>query len=123
MTKSYFIQLADYNIWANKIVHSWLQNISDEQWNQPIVSSFNSIWETTLHIAGAEKIWVDRLNNVPNPVPLVKVFKGTKKELVEEWAKASQEIRSYIENFDETKMNTELWFKRLNGDEYTQPYY
>lgn len=123
MTKSYFIQLAEYNIWANKIVHSWLENITEEQWEQPIVSSFNSIYETALHVAGAEKIWLDRLNNLINPVPLVKVFKGTKKELLEEWTKASQDLRTFIENFDEARMNADLKFKRLNGDEYVQPYY
>ncbi len=66
MTKSYFIELADYNIWANDIVHSWFDKISDEQWEQPMVSSFKSIAETSVHTAGAEKIWLERLNQVEN---------------------------------------------------------
>ena len=46
MNKSYFIELAQYNIRANYIVISWLQQISEQQWKQPVVSSFNSITET-----------------------------------------------------------------------------
>ena len=77
MTKNYFIQLADYNIWANDIVHSWFDKITGEQWEQPIVSSFDSIAATALHIAGAETIWLDRLNNAAAPVWLPAVLKGS----------------------------------------------
>jgi len=29
MTKAYFIELAEYNIWANNIVLSWIDKIMD----------------------------------------------------------------------------------------------
>jgi uncharacterized damage-inducible protein DinB len=123
MTKNYFIQLADYNIWANNIVHSWFEKISDEQWEQPIVSSFNSLAATALHIAGAETVWLDRFNQVKAPVWLPAVFKGSKKEILELWSKASQNLKSFIENFDETKLPIILSFKRLNGEIVELPHY
>lgn len=119
MTKSYFIQLADYNIWANNIVHSWLNKITDEQWEQPIVSSFNSLAATALHIAGAERVWVERLNLLPAPVWLPAVFKGSKDETLKVWSSASTDLKSVIENFDESKLQSDLNFKRLNGEPYT----
>ena len=123
MTMDYFMQLADYNIWANNIVHSWFEKITNEQWEQPVVSSFGSIGATVLHIAGAEKIWLDRLNHAEAPVWLPAVFKGSKKDIQDLWKKASQDLRSFIENFDETKLQVNLNFKRLNGEVYEMPHY
>jgi uncharacterized damage-inducible protein DinB len=118
MTKNYFIQLADYNIWANNIVHSWFEKISDEQWSQPVVSSFNSIAETTLHVAAAETVWLDRLNEEEAPRLLAATFKGSKKELQNHWKKTSGELKSFIENFDETRMHDSVNFKRPDGNTY-----
>jgi len=123
MTRDYFIQLADYNIWANDIVHSWFDKITDEQWTQPVVSSFNCIAETALHVAGAETIWLDRLKKIESPVPLASVFKGSKKDLIEAWNESSKGLKSFIVNFDERKLQDLLGFKRLNGVFYELPYY
>ncbi|HKO80500.1 MAG TPA: DinB family protein [Chitinophagaceae bacterium] len=123
MTKNYFIQLADYNLWANDIVHSWLNKVTDEQWEQTVISSFDSIAETSLHIAAAETVWLDRLNNAAAPVWLPSVFKGSKNETLDVWNKASKNLKSFIENFDETKLQINLSFKRLNGDAYEMPHY
>ena len=60
MTKDYFKEAAEYNLWANNIVCNWLEQISDEQWNKEIISSFNSIQETVLHTISAERAWLER---------------------------------------------------------------
>src|SRR5262245_46294714 len=99
MTRDYFIQLADYNVWANATVHLWFNKLTDEQWSQPIVSSFNSIADTALHVAAAESVWLDRLNKVENPVWLPSVFKGSKNETIDVWKKSSLGFKSFIENF------------------------
>lgn len=123
MTKQYFIELADFNVWANNIVHSWLDTVTDEQWEKPIVSSFNSIGETVLHIAGAEITWLDRLKNVSAPIWLPQVFKGSKEELLEIWKKASTDLKVFVENFDDKDLDQPMIFKRLNGEENRMPYY
>ena len=61
MKKSYFVELAEYNIWANKKINAWLREINEEQWNRELNGSFPSISKTAIHIAAAEKIWLDRL--------------------------------------------------------------
>jgi len=123
MTKSYFIQLAEYNIWANNICHSWLEKISDEQWKKPIESSFKSIAETTVHTAGAEKIWFDRLSKVENPVFLLAVFKGSKDEAVEIWKSTSQELKLFIENLKETELENSIGFRLRDGRATELKYY
>jgi uncharacterized damage-inducible protein DinB len=123
MTKSYFIELVDYNIWANDIVHSWFEKISDEQWKRPVISSFNSLEATSLHVLSAERVWLDRLNKAAAPVWLQDSFKGSKKEILNEWRKTSGGLKSFVENFDESCMQTNLAFKRLNGEAYDMPHY
>lgn len=101
MSKKYFIQLAAYNAWADNIAIEWLNQINDEQWNQVITSSFNSIRQTAIHIAGAEKIWIDFYKSVPDPVYLSAGFNGTKNDLTAIWKKASTGLKTFIEEYPE----------------------
>ncbi|UAY53005.1 DinB family protein [Ferruginibacter albus] len=123
MNKQYFIELADYNIWANDICLSWLQQINNEQWTQTIVSSFNSIQETVLHIISAETAWLQRFQKKEKVVWLQTEYKGTKDEHIALWKDASKQLKEYIESFDETKISDLLMFKRFNGEENTMKYY
>ena len=82
MNKKYFLELAQYNIWANQKMINWLSQISEEQWSQKLVGSFDSIETTAIHTAGAEKVWFERLNNQAQPF-LTLTFKGNKSDLIE----------------------------------------
>ena len=123
MTKSYFIQLSDYNIWANDMVCDWLQKISEEQWMQHVTSSFNSIQETVLHIVAAEHIWFQRMSKEQNQVWLQSTFTGTKNEHVALWKTSSAALKDFVESFDENNLQANLDFKRLNGDAYSMPFF
>ena len=123
MTKNYFITLGDYNIWANDIVHLWFDKITEEQWEQPIVSSFPGLSATALHTAGAETIWLDRLNKVAEPRWLPAIIKGEKKDVQDAWRKSSAGLKSFIENFDETKLQDSVSFKRPDGNTYELQHY
>jgi Uncharacterized protein conserved in bacteria len=123
MTKQYFQELAEYNCWANTIVCSWLEQITNEQWNKEIASSFNSIQQTVLHIISAENAWVQRFKKVENFTWLQSTYNGTKEEHIALWKKTSQELKNYINAFEEKELTANLQFKRLNGDAYSMPYY
>ena len=118
MTKEYFITLADYNCWANEIVHSWFEKINDAQWQQEIVSSFPSLSATALHTAGAETIWLDRLNRDEMPRWLPNIIQGAKAEVVEAWIASSRGLKRFIENFDASKLSDIVSFKRPDGNTY-----
>jgi len=123
MLKKYFIELSEFNIWANGRVCSWLDKISDEQWEQPQVSSFNSIYETILHMVSAEKIWVQRMSKYPQPEMLSNTFKGSKSELLAMWKDSSLSFKEIIENMPEDQFQQNFKYKNTKGIEYTQPYY
>lgn len=123
MNKQYFIQLADYNIWANNIVCGWLGNISDEQWKQHITSSFNSIYETVLHIAASEKVWVERLKKFTQHELLINTFHGSKEKLIKIWKDESISFEKFIEDFPNDSLNEKLAFKNTKGIPHNQPYW
>ncbi len=123
MNKAYFLELAKYNIWANNKMIAWLNDINDVQYKQSIESSFGSIVGLVLHVASAEKIWLERLHEDPAPLWLASDFKGDKETLVSIWKRASEDIKMYIENFDEKNLENKLKFKRLNGEENELAFY
>ena len=123
MTKDYFKEIAEYNLWANNIVCTWLQQITDEQWNKEVISSFNSIQETVLHIISAERAWLERFKKNPQTVWIQSSFEGTKDDHIKLWKETSEELKNFIDAFDENNLTTNLDFKRLNGEAYSMPYY
>jgi uncharacterized damage-inducible protein DinB len=123
MTKKYFIELSEYHAWANEQVCGWLEKISEEEWNRPLVSSFNSLRETILHVAGAEKIWVERLLKYPALRTLSETFNGSKKELIKIWKEISKSFKKLIKDMPEDQFHQKLKYKTTKGIEYNQPYY
>jgi len=123
MSKKYFIELSEFNIWANDRVCSWLDKISDEQWKQPLVSSFKSIYETILHVAGAEKVWVERLQKKSKPEMFLGTFTGSKAELLATWKDLSLDFKKLIEEMPEDQFQQNLLYKNTKGIEYNQLYY
>jgi uncharacterized damage-inducible protein DinB len=123
MTKKYFIELADYTIWANNIVCGWIGQISNQQWEQEVVSSFNSIQATVLHIISAEHIWVQRINKMEKTEWFASTFKGTKEEHIVLWKNASENLKKCVVDFEEGNLGVRFDFKRINGELNSLAYY
>lgn len=118
MQKSYLSELANYNQWANHMVCSWLDTLSEDQWKREVISSFNSIEATSLHIIGAEKIWLQRLRNHPSPEWYPSVFKGNKGNAIQDWKDASEGLLAWVNILEEEEIMKDLTYKRLNGETY-----
>lgn len=117
MNKNYYTGLADYNVWADNKAIEWLNQINEEQWNQINISSFSSVKQTAIHIASAEKVWIDFWTNTPDPVYLSAEFNGTKNDLVEIWGKASAGMKEFIEKYPEENYLQQVTFRYPRGGE------
>ena len=117
MHKQLFTTLAGYNAWANAIAIEWLRQISDEQWKQVVISSFPSVRQTAIHIASAEKVWIDFWHNVPDPVYLSAGFAGTKQDLITIWENVSAGLKRFIENCPEEDYLRQVIFQWPGGGE------
>jgi uncharacterized damage-inducible protein DinB len=123
MLKQYFTDLAAYNSWADQKAIDWLSQITDEQWEQVNTSSFSSVRQTAVHIASAEKIWIDFWNKVADPVYLSANFTGTKNELLSIWKAASEGLETYIKSHPEEGFMRSVSFIYPNGNTGQMPYY
>lgn len=121
MTVQYFTNIAKYNQWANQKLIAWMFGVSDDQWKQPIVSSFPTIGDTVLHIVGAEKVWYDRLIKIENPEWLPFTFKGGKDETLTAWQNSSQLLINFVNELNDSDMTKIIPYKRINGESFTQP--
>ena len=73
-------EYADYNVWANEIIISFIKQLSPEQLNKEQLSSFTTIRKTVEHTAGAEHNWLKRINSNLNQEN--KAIKKRKKPLL-----------------------------------------
>ena len=117
MTKQYFTELASYNNWTDDIIIGWLKQISEDQWEQAVESSFSSIQLTAIHMVSAKKIWIDFWTKKPAPVYLSTVFNGTKDELIAIWQKASDDLKRFVENYPEEDYKLPVTVFYPNGKE------
>lgn len=109
--------LADYTIWADTIVIGWLNQLNEDQWNKSTTSSFSSIKQTALHIASAEKVWIDFWKIEPAPVYLSVNFEGTKKDLIDIWEEANMGMKKFIDEYPEDNYMKDVIFSYPRGGE------
>lgn len=118
MNKNYLLELAQYNAWANELMKSWLNELNETQWSQPLVGSFNSIEATVLHVAGAEKVWYERLDNKAQGFLSVS-FKGTKETLLAIWTVATENLLQFVSVVPESILEDYFPYKNLKGEDLT----
>ncbi|AZI26387.1 damage-inducible protein DinB [Pedobacter sp. G11] len=116
MNKKYFREMTDYLRWADSKAIGWITEINDQQWNQQISSSFNSIRKTALHIVSAEKIWLDFWTGVPSPVYLSAGFEGSKEDLIDIWRMTSANLQEFIEKYPEKNYQDLVSISKPNGE-------
>ena len=59
--KPILFDYTQYNVWANALLIDLLKNLNDEQLDQDLGGSFDTVRKTLYHIWGAESIWMQRL--------------------------------------------------------------
>lgn len=79
--KEYLIQLASYNIWANKKLTDAILQLPEESQVKNLPSSFTSLHATLLHMWDAESVWWQRMKLHERPVVPSENFNGTIKDV------------------------------------------
>lgn len=116
MTENYLLELAQYNLWANELIKSWLNELNETQWTQSLGGSFDSIEATVLHVAGAEKVWHERLDNKAQEFLSVS-FKGSKEELLSIWTTATANLSAYVSIVSEAILDDFFSYRNLKGED------
>ena len=94
--KELLLQYARYNVWANKRVIDVMLQLNTADLDREIVSSFSSLKKTTIHIMGAESIWLQRLQLAAHPIWLPESFKDIFSKACILWQQASLDLEGFI---------------------------
>lgn len=114
--KEYLLHLARYNSWANQRFFDVMKDLSQEQIQQEIVSSFRSIRLTVKHIFDAEKAWWHRLNDPQFLYKFGEDYPGEFSDLLKEFKEVSDQWIRYIESEREENFQNKFKYRRLDGE-------
>jgi uncharacterized damage-inducible protein DinB len=114
-------QLFEYTEWANERVLNAAAALSDDDLRRDFGVSHRSIFETLLHTAGADWIWLERWNGrSPGKDEAWSLWTtGSCADLAvlrERWSKVVEDRRQFVSATDESALDAELSFKLLSGD-------
>ncbi len=107
-------EYADYNVWANEIIISFIKQLSPEQLNKEQLSSFTTIRKTAEHTAGAEQNWLKRISSNLNQENKA-ISSEDISSLLQFWIDQSKQFAAIIKDIDESKLNQVIPYKSLKG--------
>ena len=115
-------QYAAYNIWATKLLVDCIQQLSEENINKEIVSSFPSLYKTVQHMWLAEEVWWQRMKLVENIDLQSQKFTGSFSELAALLAKQSLLWKNWIEDANDNQLSHVFAYIR-NKEQHKMPVY
>ena len=117
------VQYAAYNLWANSRLIEVINNLTDEQIDREIVSSFTSIKKTVLHLWDVENIWWQRMKLLEVQVWQSDNFIGSLLELNNNLIAQSKQWKEWIDLATEAALEHEFIYRNSKKDQFKQPVY
>lgn len=121
--KQLLLQYASYTIWANRKIIECINNLSNDQINREITSSFSSIYKTVLHILDAENIWWQRVKLAEHIERPSDSFDGSFEELVKKLEAQSKQWEEWVSNASDNQLNHVFSYQNSKKELFKQPMY
>lgn len=122
--KESLLQMARYNIWANKRFIDLLVKLDEAVLDQELISSYSTIRRTVYHMWSAEFVWLQRLQLVEHPIWMETLFNGSIQEACTEWQKTSNALLQFIERqYNDRAMEHVLQYYNSKKESFKQPVY
>jgi uncharacterized damage-inducible protein DinB len=121
MTPEEIRQLFDYNAWANQRALQGAAQLSDEQFVEPLGSSFSSVRDTLVHICSGEWIWMERCQGYsPSAFPDLSSIQ-TVAVLRDHWAPQTARLHALIQGLTQSDLDRVMEYKTFNFGVYENP--
>lgn len=102
--KELLLNQARHNEWANQRIAKTLLQLSQDQLDQTLVSSFDTIRLTVYHLWNGESVWYQRIQ-LADPVIYPQIgYDGTFEDAVKAWVEQSGRYVSFIETASQAKL-------------------
>lgn len=118
----YFVTLARYNEWANWRLYDAAGRLSEAEYMQPRPSFFGSIHATLNHILVADRIWLARIEEKPNPpYRLDQILYGDLVALRVAREAEDARIVNLVSGIEETRLDQVLAYANTKGEKQHTP--
>ena len=121
--KKMLAHYAAYNLWANNRLIEVINNLTDEQVDREIMSSFSSIRKTVLHLWDVENIWWQRMKLVEVQTWQSDNYTGSLMELNNNLLAQSKQWKEWIDIATEAALEHEFIYRNSKKDQFKQPVY
>lgn len=119
--KQLLVSFARYERWANEKLLTVALELSEEQQQQEMKSSFPSIHKTCLHIWDASSIWWQRMQKHEQVLVPSLTFHPTMKDIANGLLQQNAQWIQWVNEQDEAELENLLLYKTMKGDVFEQP--
>lgn len=116
-------QFAGYNVWANQKILDVILVLPEEKQNAEVASSFNSLYNTVLHMWNAESIWWQRMKLQEHILVPSENFKGNMKDLSNELLNQNRQWQEWINNATDMALDHVFQYQNSKKEQFKQPIY
>ncbi|MBB1285297.1 DinB family protein [Flavisolibacter sp. BT320] len=121
--KEIILQYAAYHVWANNLLFSTIQSLSEEQHHTEVRSSFPSLYKTALHMLDAESIWWQRMKLQEKIDRPSDTFSGTMQALSQQLLQQNKAWQEWIAGANELALQHEFIYYNSRKERFKQPVY
>jgi uncharacterized damage-inducible protein DinB len=115
--------LVEYHYWARDRLWTVVETLPDEQLRRPLGNSFSSIFDTMVHLCGADWIWRSRWEGVsPMALPAPESYADLTK-LRAVWEDEERRIRATLNRLGPDGISQPLEYQGWDGRRQAQPFW
>lgn len=119
--KELFVQFAKYNLWANGLLLTAIEGLTEKQQQAEVRSSFGSLQQTVLHIWNTESIWWQRINLQQSITGPAENFRGIMKDVSIGLLEQNKQWQEWISSIPEPMLQHELIYYNSKKEKFKQP--
>ncbi len=115
--------LLDYHYWARDRLWAFVDTLPDEQLRRPLGNSFSSVFDTMVHLYGADWIWRSRWEGVS---PMALPAPGSYADLMTlraAWQDEEQRIRAVLNRLGPDGVSRPIEYQGWDGRRQAQPFW
>jgi uncharacterized damage-inducible protein DinB len=113
-----FLELFDYNGWANRTIFDAVAQLPHEQYFRDLKSSYGGVHGTLCHVVWAEQLWLHRWKKLPNPAVAQGADLTSLSAVRARWEKVERERGEFVAGLDEGQLADTRLVKPSTGGEY-----